>query len=72
VTTWRRHRRSAARRWQARPTLGRKKGYRPSEKHAEKVLELEKDGLCYRPIGRNLGLSKNRVMEIVQRARAVV
>jgi DNA invertase Pin-like site-specific DNA recombinase len=51
-----------------RAQLGRRKGYRPSEKHAEKVLKLKKDGLSYRLIGRNLGLSKNTVMQIVQRA----
>jgi DNA-directed RNA polymerase specialized sigma24 family protein len=32
------------------------------------VLELHKDGLPYRLIGRNVGLSKNTVMRIVQRA----
>jgi hypothetical protein len=31
------------------------------------VLVLYKEGLSYRPIGRNLGLSKNTVMEIVKR-----
>jgi DNA-binding NarL/FixJ family response regulator len=36
-----------------------------------KVLELHQEGLSYRLIGRNLGLSKNTVMQIVQReARA--
>jgi putative DNA-invertase from lambdoid prophage Rac len=50
-----------------RKKLGRKKGYRPSEKHAEKVLERHRDGLSYRLIGRNIGLSKNTLMQIVQR-----
>jgi len=31
-------------------------------------LELHHEGLSYRLIGRNLGLSKNTVMEIVKRA----
>jgi putative DNA-invertase from lambdoid prophage Rac len=51
-----------------RARLGRSRGYRPSEKYAEKVLKLKKDSLSYRLIGRNLGLSKNTVMQIVQRA----
>jgi DNA-directed RNA polymerase specialized sigma24 family protein len=29
---------------------------------------MHRDGLSYRLIGRNLGLSKNTVMEIVRRA----
>src|SRR5262249_51090808 len=37
--------------------LGRKAGYRPSDQQVKKVLELAKDGLSYRLIGRNLGLS---------------
>ena len=48
--------------------LGRQPGQRPSDKKAKKVLGLYKDGLSYRLIGRNLGLSKNTVMEIVKRA----
>jgi DNA-directed RNA polymerase specialized sigma24 family protein len=48
--------------------LGRKKGYRPSEKHAEKVLERHRDRLSYRLIARKLGSPKNNVMAIVQRA----
>jgi hypothetical protein len=31
---------------------------------------MHRDGLSYRLIGRNLGLSKNTVMEIVRRAAA--
>jgi DNA invertase Pin-like site-specific DNA recombinase len=48
--------------------LGRQLGQRPSDKKTEKVLELRRGGLSYRLIGRNLGLSKNTVMQIVQRA----
>jgi putative DNA-invertase from lambdoid prophage Rac len=47
--------------------LGRQLGHRPSDKKAKKVLALHKEGLSYRLIGRNLGLSKNTVMEIVNR-----
>jgi DNA-directed RNA polymerase specialized sigma24 family protein len=47
--------------------LGRQLGHRPSDKAAKKVLFLHKEGLSYRLIGRNLGLSKNTVMEIVKR-----
>ncbi|RTL67530.1 MAG: recombinase family protein [Hyphomicrobiales bacterium] len=50
--------------------LGRRVGQRPSDKKAAKVLELHKEGLSYRLIGRNLGLSKNTVADIVQRAQA--
>ena len=41
-------------------------GQRPSDKKAKKALALHKEGLSYRLIGRNLGLSKNTVMEIVK------
>jgi len=51
-----------------RKKFGRKAGYRPSDKHSKKVLELHGEGLSYRLIGRNLSLSKNTVMQIVQRA----
>ena len=50
--------------------LGRQLGHRPSEKKAKKVLALYEEGLSYRLIGRNLGLSKNTVMEIVKREEA--
>jgi len=50
--------------------FGRKKGHRPSDKKAKRVLAMHRDGLRYRLIGRNLGLSKNTVMEIVNRASA--
>jgi len=48
--------------------LGRQHGERPSDKKAKRVIELSRQGLSYRLIGRNLGLSKNTVMGIVQRA----
>jgi DNA invertase Pin-like site-specific DNA recombinase len=48
--------------------LGRQVGQRPSDKKAAKVLKLHNEGLPYRLIGRNVGLSKNTVMEIVKRA----
>jgi DNA invertase Pin-like site-specific DNA recombinase len=48
--------------------LGRQKGFRPSDKKARRVLTLHRNGLSYRLIGRILGMSKNTVMEIVQRA----
>ena len=50
--------------------LGRKKGFRPSDKKAKRVLKLHEEGLSYRLIGRNLGLSNNTVMDIVRRADA--
>src|ERR1700730_711056 len=50
--------------------LGRQEGQRPSDKKAGKVLKLHKDGLSYRLIGRNLGLSKNTVKNIIRRQAA--
>ena len=50
--------------------LGRQEGQRPSDKKAKKVLELHGEGLSYRLIGRNVGLSKNTVMDIVRREAA--
>jgi putative DNA-invertase from lambdoid prophage Rac len=50
--------------------LGRQPGQRPSDKKAKRVLDLHKEGLSYRLIGRNLGLSKNTVMDIVRREAA--
>ena len=47
--------------------LGRQHGQRPSDKKAKKVLSLHAEGLSYRLIARNLGLSKNTVMDIVRR-----
>jgi hypothetical protein len=48
----------------------RQEGQRPSDKKAKKVLGLHKEGLSHRLIGRNVGLSKNTVMEIVKRETA--
>ena len=39
----------------------------PLDKKPNKVLAPHKDGLSYRPIGRNFGLSKTTVIEIVKR-----
>jgi DNA invertase Pin-like site-specific DNA recombinase len=50
--------------------LGRQEGQRPSDKKARRVLVMHRDGLSYRLIGRNLGLSKNTVMQIVKRNAA--
>ena len=50
--------------------LGRQAGQRPSDKKARRVLGLHADGLSYRLIARNVGLSKNTVMAIVKRAAA--
>jgi putative DNA-invertase from lambdoid prophage Rac len=51
--------------------LGRQLGQRPSDKKAQKVCKLHREGMSYRLIGRNLGLSKNTVMEIVKREAAL-
>src|SRR4051812_3225505 len=51
--------------------LGRQPGQRPkSDRLAPKVLALVEQGRSYRLIGRELGLSKNTVMQIVKRNRA--
>jgi putative DNA-invertase from lambdoid prophage Rac len=50
--------------------LGRREGQRPSDKKAKKVLAQYAEGLSHRLIGRNLGLSKNTVMDIVKRETA--
>jgi putative DNA-invertase from lambdoid prophage Rac len=47
--------------------LGRQVGQRPSDKKAKRVLGMHADGLSYRLIARNVGLSKNTVMDIVRR-----
>src|SRR5262245_15541371 len=47
--------------------LGRQVGQRPSDKKTRRVLGLHADGLSYRIIARNVGLSKNTVMDIVRR-----
>ncbi len=50
--------------------LGRQPGQRPeSDRLAPKVLALVAQGRSYRLIGRELGLSKNTVADIVRRAR---
>ena len=52
--------------------LGRQPGQRPkSDRLAPKVLALVGQGRSYRLIGRELGLSKNTVADIVKRSRAV-
>ncbi len=51
--------------------LGRQTGQRPSDKKAKKVLQLHEGGLSYRLIGRNVGLSKNTVMDIIRRESPV-
>lgn len=49
--------------------LGRQPGERPkSDKLAPKVLALVAEGRSYRLIGKQLGISKNTVTEIVRRA----
>lgn len=51
--------------------LGRQTGQRPkSDKLAHKVLTLVGEGRSYRWIARELGISKNTVMDIVKRARS--
>lgn len=51
--------------------LGRKPGQRPkADRYAARVLALVAQGLSYRLIARDLGLSKNTVMAIVHRHRA--
>lgn len=51
--------------------LGRQPGQRPkSDGLAPKVMALVKQGRSYRLIGREVGLSKNTVAEIVKRSRA--
>jgi putative DNA-invertase from lambdoid prophage Rac len=52
--------------------LGRQPGQRPkSDRFASKVLALAADGRSYRLIAREMGLSKNTVLEIVKRNRAM-
>ena len=47
--------------------LGRQVGQRPSDKKVSKVLDLRREGLSYRIIARDLGMSPTTVMEIVRR-----
>jgi DNA invertase Pin-like site-specific DNA recombinase len=50
--------------------LGRQHGHRPkSDRLAPKVVALIEQGRSYRWIARDLGISKNTVMDIVKRAR---
>jgi DNA invertase Pin-like site-specific DNA recombinase len=47
--------------------FGRRKGYRPSDKHAPKVIRLsEEEGLSQRAIAERLGISKTTVNEILK------
>ena len=51
-------------------TFGRKAGQRPkADRFGAKVLRLREEGRSYRFIAQKLSLSKNTVMDIVQRAR---
>ena len=50
--------------------LGRRVGQRPSDKKAKRVLDIHADGLSYRLMARNVGLSKNTVIDIVRRNSA--
>lgn len=52
--------------------LGRAEGYRPSDRHAPKVMRLLTEGRSYREIAKAIGLSKNTVAAIAQRARVDV
>jgi len=52
--------------------LGRQQGQRPkSDRLAPKVITLVEAGRSYRWIARDLGISKNTVMEIVKRSKNV-
>ena len=42
-----------------------------ADRFQAKVLKLREEGCSYRQIARDLGLSKNTVMEIVHRHRSV-
>jgi hypothetical protein len=46
--------------------LGRPPGQRPLDKKAKRVLGIHADELSYRLIARNVGMSKNTVMDIVR------
>ncbi len=50
-------------------TFGRKRGYRPSDKKAPKVVELSQRGYSQHDIASELGLSKTTVNEILKRQR---
>jgi DNA-binding NarL/FixJ family response regulator len=49
---------------------GRAHVARRGSSEAKRVMAMHRDGLSYRLIGRNLGLSNNTVMEIVRRNAA--
>ena len=50
--------------------LGRQLGQRPtSDRFATKVFQAVADGRSYRWIARDLGISKNTVLEIIKRSR---
>ena len=51
--------------------FGRQVGQRPSDKKAKRVLGLHRRA-SYRLIARNVGMSKNTVMEIVERSGATI
>lgn len=54
-------------------SFGRKRGYRPSERHAPEVIRLaESDKLSQRQIAEKLGISKTTVNEILKRYRAEI
>ena len=52
--------------------LGRQVGQRPLAKKAKRVLGIHVDGLSYRLIARNVGLSKNTVIDIIRRNRPML
>jgi len=47
--------------------LGRQVGQHPSDKKVSKVLDLRREGLSYRIIARNLGMSPTTIQQIVRR-----
>ena len=50
--------------------FGRRRGYRPSDKHAVEVMRLiEEEGYSQRRTAEHLGISKTTVNEIVKRSR---
>ena len=57
--------------WARGKKLGRQPGQRPvSDRYGPRVLRAVADGRSYRWIARDLGISKNTVLGIVQRSRA--
>ena len=48
--------------------LGCQVGQRPSDKKSKRVLGMHADGLSYRLIACNVGMSKNTVLDIVRRS----